>query len=88
MGDHCASIKIEFEMHNVKDSCDFWINWSPDPNWNDMDRRVCEWMKECVDRAMESYFDRVYAPEVLLNADKEKQERAELARLKEKYGNE
>lgn len=62
MGDHRASIKIEFSMHGVEDSCDMWINYSPDPDCfgYDIDRRVCEFFHENYHKAMNKFNEAQY----------------------------
>ena len=53
MGNHRASIKIEFRMHGVEDKTDMWINWSPDHT--DCDPRIYEWFAEVAGRALAKY---------------------------------
>lgn len=85
MGDHRASIKIEMEFHGVKDSCDLWINYSPD-EYGCMDQRVVEFFKSVYDRGIVKYqedLNRYFRDR--RRKETEASERAELARLKEKY---
>lgn len=67
VGDHRATVVIDFTIHGKTYHQEWWINWFPDP---DIDYRIVEWFRECWDDATEI----------------EQQERAELARLREKYG--
>lgn len=87
MGDHRASVKIEFSMHDHEDKVDFWINYSPDDDCcpYKVDRRVLEWLTKAYEKAMDNWFDQQYDAEMMRKAEIEKQEREELARLKAKY---
>lgn len=86
MGDHRASIKIEFTMHADKPAkTDMWINWSPDYSGG-VDRRITEWFEEQSRAAMDRWFDAEFEKEELRRKDAEVLERAELARLQQKYG--
>ncbi len=85
MGDHRASIKMEVEMHGVKDKCDMWINWSP-RDVDNVDHRIIEFVQNWADKAMGKY------KAVMFESERESRERqqrdaelAQLARLKEKY---
>ena len=88
MGDHRASIKIEFEMYGEKKKADMWINWSPDSSeCHDVDQRVIDFFRE------ESLSMRAKYDEEMFDyhAEREKQakeeaERAEFDRLFAKYG--
>ncbi len=85
MGDHRANIKIEMEFHGVKDDCDMWVNYFPRDCCN-MDQRVIDFFNNVHEKGMRKYeviMEKSYARQ---NKDKiEKQEKAELKRLKEKY---
>lgn len=86
MGDHRASIKIEFEMHGHKKKTDMWINWWPD-DWTGVDRRVTEWVKEQADIAMNKWLSKENRREKQAIVETERKEREQLAALKQKYEN-
>ena len=47
MGDHRASIKIEFSMYGETKKADMWINWSPDTSdVQYVDQRVLDFFRE------------------------------------------
>ena len=83
MGEHRASIKVEFSMHGHTDKVDLWINWSPDDNG--VDRRITEWVAKQAEKAMDKWWNQDDRRESRRLADQEAAERAELQRLKEKY---
>ena len=86
MGDFRASIKIEFSMGDVKDKADFWINWSPDEEFGGIDRRIGKWIYDIADRGSARIRESMYEGLREQGArETEKEERAELARLKSKY---
>lgn len=87
MGDHRASIKIEVEMHGVKDKADMWVNWSPrEYDCPGVDYRVIEFFQNWSARAMEKWDNEQWKAG---EEDRERKQRetelAELARLKSKY---
>lgn len=88
MGSHRASIKIEMEFHGVKDKIDMWINYSPDGEYG-IDNRIIEFVESVYDRGMVKYnkqMDKYWKEQ---NKEKiEKEEKAELERLKQKYESE
>lgn len=45
MGDFRFSFKATFEMGDVKDTCDMWLNWSPDEDAF-IDQRVLNWLRD------------------------------------------
>jgi hypothetical protein len=84
MGDHRASVKIEFEMHGHSAKCDLWVNWFD--NGCGIDQRIVDWFGEQSGIAIEKYRDELeafYASRE--KATTEEAEKAELARLKAKY---
>jgi len=86
MGDHRAVIKLEFNMHGHKAEQEMCINWFD--NGISCDERIIEWFSAQRAIAMANYEDEVakyFAKQRA--AELEKQERAELARLQEKYKN-
>jgi len=85
MGDHRASIKIEFTMHaDEPEKADMWINWSPDYSGG-VDRRITEWFESAARQAMDRWFDAEFDANELRRKDVEALERAKLAELKAKY---
>lgn len=85
MGDHRASIKIEMEFHGVKDKTDMWINYYPDSEYG-IDKRIVEFVESVYDRGMTKYNKRMEKYWAEQNKEKvEKEEKAELERLKNKY---
>lgn len=54
MGDFRFSFKATFEMGNVKDECDMWLNWSPrDGDAYPVDHRVIEWLRMNFERGVD-----------------------------------
>ena len=88
MGDHRASIKIEFSMHGHEDKCDMWLNYFPNEDCTSclVDRRVLVWLSEAYETAMHKYFEAKYDADMIAAAKQENKEREELARLQAKYG--
>jgi len=87
MGDHRASVKIEFEFHGVRDSCDMWINWSPDTSdCRDVDQRVIDFFRRVYEKGMDVYYEEMAQ---IAQRDHQKRiekiERRQLAELQEKY---
>jgi len=91
MGDHRASIKIEFSMHGHEAKTDMWVNYHPADDCvpHKVDRRVLEWLTTAYEEAMNRWFDAEFDQKEMDRAKAENAEREELARLKQKYeGNE
>ena len=85
MGDHRASIKIEFEFHGVKDKTDMWINYWPEECCN-MDKRVSEFFNKVYEKGMRKYEDQMAKYyEEKHKTEIEEREKMELKRLKQKY---
>ena len=83
MGDHRATIKVEFDMHGHKAKQEMYINWD---YHSGCDRRVVEWFEEQSAAAMEKWHAEQYkANEQVRAVELERTERAELARLEAKY---
>jgi hypothetical protein len=80
MGDHRASIKIEFEMHGRKAETDMWINWSSDEAG--IDRRIIEFFQNAADVAMIAYHEREWQEE----SSRRRAGNEENARLDAEYG--
>lgn len=84
MGDHRCHFKASFSMHGIKDTCDMYINWSPDSDG--VDRRITEWINGLASRAMAKWHEGVEADRLeRTKGEREAAEREELARLKAKY---
>lgn len=85
MGDHRASIKIEFSMYGETKKADMWINWSPD-DYQGVDSRVIEFFEQA---AHEMSFKHYEAQERANRRQQKKAEaeaeRKEYERLKEKF---
>jgi len=86
MGDHRASVKIEFSMYGETKKCDMWINWSP--NDYGVDERVIDFF-EAAHRAMSAgyYAEVAKAQEAEDLIRREQQERQEYERLKARFEN-
>lgn len=86
MGDHRASIKIEFTIHEKTYNCEMpWINYWPDSDG--VDERVREFFVRSWDDAKRRYDEKIAKWEAEREAETlERRERAELERLKSKYG--
>ena len=87
MGDHRASIKIEFEFHGHKEKADWWINWSPDTSCcQGVDQRIIDWIREQAEIGYRRYDEQMakYWKEEHDRAT-EKAEREQLETLKSKY---
>lgn len=86
MGDHRASIKIEFSMYGETKKADMWINWSPD-DYQGVDRRVIEFFEESAIAMSCKYFE---AQERAARREQKKAEqeaeRKEYERLHAKFG--
>lgn len=84
MGDHRCSFKATFEMHGIKDSCDMYINWSPDGDG--VDRRITEWIEGLASKAMAKWHNEVEAERLeRTKNESEAAERAQYERLKAKF---
>ncbi len=59
MGDHRASIKIEWSMHGHTQKADMWWNYYPcdDCYGFRVDRRLLEWLTEQYDTSMSKWDD-------------------------------
>ena len=84
MGDFRTLIKIRFRMGSVDRKGDFNINWSP--SHCGVDQRIIDWFHDVGEEASAKIREDVYEGELKARRQqKERRERAELARLKEKY---
>ena len=85
MGDHRASIKIEFSLPDKTYTQEWWINYWPDETAG-VDHRISNWFSNCWEEYLLRYkmreqerYEREHQAEI------EVSEREELARLKTKY---
>lgn len=87
MTDHKASIKIEFTIYGEMGKMDSWINWSPhDSACFPIDQRVIDFFEAHYEKARSGYDERIMDSERAQRQEAtERDERAQLARLKEKY---
>jgi hypothetical protein len=55
MGDFRFSFKATFEMGSIKDTCDMWLNWSPDEGGDTypVDKRAIEWLRVNFEKGVE-----------------------------------
>ena len=84
MGDHRASIKIEFSMYGETKKADMWINWSPDENG--VDQRVLDFFVESYEAMALTYYEEVAKAQEAENRIRQEQhERKEYERLKVKF---
>lgn len=79
MGDHRASIKIEFTMHGVTSKTDMWINW-----WegacSDLPSALRKFLAEAESKSMWAYYDAEY--EIERKAAERRKALADQARAK------
>lgn len=85
MGDHRATVKIEFTFHGKTYQMNSWINWSPD-ECSGVDQRVLDFFRQ----ATEDGLTRYHEEEMAYHAEQRKKEteeneREQLERLKKKY---
>ena len=57
MGDHRATIKIEFEMHGVTTKQEMWINWWPGA-WMELPKSVTDAFKEAEWKSLAAFYER------------------------------
>lgn len=86
MADSRATLKVAFSIYGKDFKQEWWINWQ-DSDGRGMDSRVADWFEDCYTKAyahyqrdITEYFAKQRAKET------EDAERAELARLRAKYG--
>lgn len=85
MGDHRASIKIEFSMYGETKEADMWINWSPD-DYHGVDQRVIDFFEQSAQEMSAKCWERQYRAERRQKKkDEEEAERKEYERLKAKF---
>lgn len=81
MGDHRASIKIEFTMHEVTSTADMYINWWDGAAY-ELPDSVIEFFVEAERKSLSKFHEQQDEDD----AEKRRRaELAELARLKAKY---
>lgn len=83
MGDHRASIKIQFEMHGIKRETDMWVNYFPE--YRGVDERVFMFFEEAYGAAMDAWNKSIDDYEDDQKAKQEREELAEYERLKAKF---
>lgn len=54
MGDHRASIKINFQMHGVTSECDLWINWWRGA-WDELPTAVTDFFRDAEAKSMTAF---------------------------------
>lgn len=85
MGDHRANIKVEFAVHGKTYKSEWNINYWPEDD-SGIDRRISEWFLECWEDAYSRYQKSVVDSEHEQNKSRiEAEERAQLAKLLDKY---
>lgn len=85
MGEHRASIKIEFEFHDVKREYYGFINYTPESCCN-MDRRIIDFFNDVYQEGLFKYFEECQKREAEEEKEKiEEHDRAEYERLKAKF---
>lgn len=85
MGDHRATVKIEFTFHGKTYRMDSWINWSP-TEYNGVDQRVIDFFCQATEDGLARYHEEEMAYHAeQRKKEAEENERKELARLKKKY---
>ena len=85
MGDHRADIKVEFSIHGKTYKQSWWINWFPDDTG--VDQRITDWFSERWEDALARYnMSLAELNREATERELEFCERAELERLKAKYG--
>jgi hypothetical protein len=90
MGDHRASIKIEFSMYGETTKADMWINWSGSSSeCSDVDQRVINFFRKSYEDMYNKHMEDTWRAE-RRRKDREAEERElkEFERLKAKYGGE
>ena len=87
MGDHRASIKIEFSMYGETKKADMWINWSPDgTDYHGVDQRVLDFFYNSACEMREIFCERhERATRIQQEKAQEEAERKEYERLKAKF---
>lgn len=83
MGDFRFSFKATFEMGNVKDKCDMWLDWSPDNEVHPIDRRVIEWLRTNFERGVRDIRDSIYMAERATRDNQREEEDRILAQAEE-----
>lgn len=88
MGDHRASIKIEFSIYGETYKHDSWINWSVGSSEvHEVDQRIIDFFRDSyIDARAKFDEENDVADEKRRIASAEAHERAEYERLKAKFG--
>ena len=83
MGDHRATIKLAMHIHGKQYETEMWINYWPE---NDgCDRRIVECFAHWWADAKARYDQAMWEAQRQRDAETDRKERAELARLRAKY---
>ena len=86
MGDHRASIKIEFSMYGETKKADWWINWSPNSDYQGIDQRVLDFFVAAYEEMSSVYYEEMAkAQEAEMRIREEQHERREYERLRKKF---
>lgn len=87
MGDHRASVKVEFSMYGKTKKCDMWINWSPDfSDYHGVDQRVLDFFSNAAEEMASDYWAEIErAARKQQKKVEEENERKEYERLKTKF---
>ena len=60
MGDHRASIKVEFSMYGETEKADMWINWSVNSGeCYEVDQRVIDFFRDAYLKMRDKYDDHI-----------------------------
>ncbi len=86
MGDHRASVKIEFSIYGEKYTMDSWINWSVGgQHVREVDDRVIEFFQNSYLDARDKWEEASGEADRRRKEEAEAVERAEYERLKKKF---
>lgn len=87
MGDHRASIKIEFSMYGETKKADMWINWSDaSSECSYVDQRVIDFFQESYQAMYDNYMEESRREaQKRIAREAEERERKEYERLKAKF---
>ena len=87
MGDHRASIKIEFSMYGETKKADMWINWSPDhSDCHGVDQRVVDFFAQSANEMSANFWASVERDARRRQKQAEEEaERKEYERLRVKF---
>lgn len=87
MGDHRATVKIEFSIYGETYKMDSWINWSVGGEVHEVDDRVLDFFRDNYLLARAKHDAELYEAErESRERAKEAEDRATYERLKDKFG--